>query len=254
MKYVIYLRVSTEKQDIRNQLENCLKHLKAKSEQGFHYLVFSDEITSKKSVYVREGFQQALRALNPGDVLVAMRLDRIARYGPQLSWVKDQIEKKKASFLMVEQPGLDNMILWGLYAGMAEEEIKTMSARIKEKLYAKKQRGETITSRPPFGYTIDNENLVPIKNKNGKGFTMKPGKLIENPKEKQIIREIMYHFDGGKSYQKIADELTRMGYLNREGKPFQKMSIYQILNREGKNRHQNQVHEVREEVLFHAGR
>jgi DNA invertase Pin-like site-specific DNA recombinase len=252
MKYVIYLRVSTKKQDSRNQLENCLQYLQSRSKEGFNYLVFSDEITSKRSVYTRKGFQETLRALQEGDVLVAMRLDRIARYCKQLNWVADKIEEKKASFLMVEQPGLDNMILWGIYAGMAEEEVKTMGQRVKEALNAKKSRGELTNISAPYGFAVDTENLIPIKNRDEEGFTLKVGKLIENPREKQIIREMLYLFDGGKSYQAISNELAKLGYLNRKGRPFQKMSIQRILVKIGKNRHETRVHDVREDLLFHS--
>lgn len=252
MKYVIYLRVSTKKQDHRTQLENCLKHLQSINKEEFGYLVFSDEITSKRTVYSRTGFQEALRALGKGDVLVAMRLDRIARYRQQLNWVADQIELKKATFLMVEQPGLDNMILWGIYAGMAEEEVKTMGSRIKETLYAKKQRGELTNHHAPYGFQLDKENLIPIKNRDGEGFTLKAGKLIDNPIEKQIIREMMYLFDGGKSYRLISMELEQLGHRNRQGNPFHKTSIQRILSKIGKHRNETPSHELREDLLFHS--
>jgi len=54
----------------------------------------------------------------------------------------------------------------------------------------------------------------------------------------------------GMSYQSIATILTQLGYKNREGKPFQKMSIYRILSRIGHTRSSDQLQEESTALAF----
>lgn len=252
MKYVFYLRVSTKKQDTRTQEETCLKHVRSLHNGTFQYKLYTDEITTRKPIAKREGFQQAMNALNQGDTLVAMRVDRLSRNSHEVSCIIHDLEKVNANILLVEQPGIKNKILLGLYAGMAEEEVKLIRCRIKEKLTVKASRGERISYQTPYGQQLDKKNLIPIKNKDKEGFTMKIGKLIENPKEKETLDFMCQLFDEGYSYRKIAQKLSEGGHLNRNGNPIHCTSVFRILSRTGRNRPRETSQQEEEVGLLHS--
>lgn len=252
MKYVIYLRVSTKKQDMRTQLDYCIRFLKAHHGGTFQYLVFQDEITTRKAIKKREGFQSAMAAIQPGDVLVAMRLDRLSRNLYEITGIINDLDIKKAEAMLVDQPGIKNKVMLGLYAGMAEEEVKLIRRRVKEKLTAKVYRGERTNISMPYGKSLDMENLIPIKNKDGNGVTMKPGILLENAQELHALDLMCTLFDAGLSYDSVCRELTNRGYLNRAGKPFQQTSVLRILNRTGRHRPKDRVEMVPTFDLLHA--
>lgn len=234
MKYVIYLRISTPKQDYRTQLDEVLTRLKQTHNGTFSYLVFCDEITSRKALLKRPGIQEALAALEKGDILVGTKVDRLARNLYETTQIIDILEKKEADIIMIDQPGIKNKVLLGLYAGIAEEEVKLIRSRTKSKLQSKSMRNERISGQLPYGYDLDMINLIPIKDRTKEGWIMKPGLLIPNPAEQAILREMKYWQSLARSYREIAEILRNLGYKNREGKPFQATSIFRILRRSKK--------------------
>lgn len=231
MKYVIYLRISSEKQDYRTQLDEVLTRLKQKHPEGFTYLVFCDEKTSKRVLKKRKGLQEAIAALEKGDVLVGTKIDRLARNVYETTQIIDTLEKRHAGWIMIDQPGLENKVILGAFAGIAEEEVKLIRSRTKAKLRSKSMRNERISGKLPYGYDLDMVNLIPVKDRTKAGWIMKPGLLIPNPVEQQVLREMKYWHSQGHSYKEIATLLTKTGYKNREGKPFQTTSVFRILKR-----------------------
>jgi len=254
MKYIIYLRVSTKKQDARTQLDLCLLFLKNSCKEDFSYLVFTDSVSTKKKMEKRIGLQEALSSIRTGDILVAMRLDRLARNLYETTKIIAHLEKNKADVLMVEQPGIKNKVILGVYAGIAEEEVKTIRARIREKIQSKKMRGERTSRFLPYGFDLDYENLIRVKNQHDSGWSLKPGKLIENQNEQHVIGLMLYYFDVGMSYRQIAKTLDIQGYKNRNGLEFAHMSIYRILARAGRNRIADRAHDDKQFELLHSSK
>lgn len=244
--------MSTKKQDESTQLHHCLEFLKARHGGPFQYLVFKDSITSKKSIGNRKGFKEAKDSIQHGDVLVAMRVDRITRNPTEINILIDDLEKRNADVLLVEQPGVKNKIMLGLYAGMAFEETKILRKRVKEKLDVKVSRGERTNIQMPYGKSLDLNSLVSVKNKDGNGTTLKPGILLDNAQELQTLDLMCSLFDAGMSYYSIGLELAKRGYVNRAGKAFQKTSILRILHRTGRCRPKAQDVQVQEYALLHA--
>lgn len=252
MKYIIYLRVSTIKQDERTQLDRCLQFLKSFSKDEFQYMVCTDKVSTRKKLEKREGLQTALKSLRAGDILVGMRLDRLARNLSETTRIIDELDERKADIIMVDQPGIKNKVLLGMYAGFAEEEVKLTRARISEKMEAKRKRGERISRYIPYGYRLDMDNLIAIKNQHDGGWTMKPGALLPEPNEQVALTLMCQYFDMGMTYEKISLTLTNQGYRNRSGNPFQKMSIYRILRRTGRTMSSDQLQEETKFQLFHS--
>lgn len=245
MRYLIYLRVSSTKQDEKTQLDLLVHYLQNMTPSGFEHEIFRDSITSKKGVYkkvnspdgghkmehYRQGFKDLMQVAKRGDTIVAMRLDRISRIATQSHVLLDELEEKGIHVILAEQPKLTNKILLGLYAGMAEEEVALLRERVTETLEVKKMRGERRSGHIPYGQAIHPTKKVIVKRNNE--HVMVPGVLIENPQEKEAISHMVELFSLGLSYGNIAKSLWDMGYANREGNPFHKSSVSRILARQG---------------------
>lgn len=225
----IYLRVSTKQQDEWTQMDHIERFLVGRGEGNVPRKIYTDKKTSKKTLIQRAGGSQLLRDLQPGDTIVAMRLDRLARSLTETALLTDAMDAKNVEILLVEQPGIKNKIMLGLYAGMAEEEVKLLRKRISEKLFSKKQRGERYSKILPYGYGMHETKLVPVKQ--GHKIIMKRGVLIPIHEEQEILKIIHDLHLEGYSYAQICRHLTDLGHKNREGKPFQKMTIFRIIRR-----------------------
>lgn len=239
MRYLIYLRVSTKKQDMRSQEESCIQALKQRVKGDFKHEVFWDSITSRKSVFKRSGSQKLISVMRKGDVLVSVSVDRLSRVQLDMMKLADMLEERGVDFIMINQPGIKNKIMLGIYSGMAEEELITLKRRIAEKFKAKRARGELV-GMLPYGYSLDQEKLVAIRK--GDEVLMRPGILVPNAEEQHQISLMSQHFDEGHSYRRICDLMNKAGYRNREQRPWGRMSIYRILTRIGKTRSTGQPH------------
>lgn len=210
MSHLIYLRVSTDQQDVQTQEDHCrqlIKHQDAK--------VFSDpDVSSRVPMKDRQGLQDMLSHLKPGMTVVVYKLDRLSRDVIEMVTIYRMIKQKKCYLLSCSDSNCDNEFMMGLMGVLAQKERSDISERTKAKLASKKSRGERVGT-VPFGYDLADDKV----------------KLIPNPKEQEYISLMCELFEEGSSYQDITDHLNQLGYRNREGNPFQKMSVYRILRR-----------------------
>ena len=243
MIYRLYLRVSTEEQDLRTQLSMCLQFItKLHGNDSFKYEVYTDSITSRCALEKRMGMQKCLSELKKGDVVIGLRVDRLARNAYEAHCIQHIVMTKGANILMVEQPGITNAVIFGMYAGFAEEEGKLIRARIKEKLDAKGERNERRSRHLPYGYQMHTSALVQTREGRGK-TVMKLGLLIEEPVEQQVIAHMCALFDEGMNFRNIVQTLKDQGYKNRQGTPFQLSYLHRILSRTGRTRCKDQPQE-----------
>ncbi len=248
MKYRLYLRVSTKDQDEETQLDHCLRFIRSKDQSDFQYEIYRDKVTSKKPLMEREGGMALFADLKKGDIIIAMRLDRVARKLHETTQLIHALESKGADIFLVEQPGISNKIMLGLYAGMAEEEVKLLRKRVSEKLESKKNRNERYSRYLPYGFGMHETKTVAIRV--GGEIVQKRGVLVPVAEEQKALALMEELFAEGRSYQNIASVLTELGYTNREGKPFQKMSIYRILSRTTNAMSSGQPQEEKAALMF----
>lgn len=239
MRYLIYLRISTKKQDEKTQLDHCLKFIKNTCHSDFTYEVFSDKVTSKKCMQKREGMSKLRASIRYGDIVIAMRLDRICRKVDEAALFVSDLEKSGADIRLVQQPGIKNKVLLGVYAGMAEEEVKTLRARVSEKLQSKKNRNERYSGIIPYGKSMDETKLIPIRD--GDEIVMKKGVLLDNEYEKSVINLMMDLYSEGRSYGYMCRELKNKGIKTRYGKDFQKATVRRIIMRTDMERAEAQL-------------
>ncbi len=139
-----YARVSTEGQTLTGQ-ESALREAGATK-------VFSEKI-SGASAGNRKALARALAALEPGDVLLVTRLDRLARSTRDLLNVLDMIAKADAGFRSLADKWADTTTPHGrlmltVLGGLAEFERELIRARTSEGRIRAKARGVHM-GRPP---------------------------------------------------------------------------------------------------------
>lgn len=231
MRYLFYLRVSGDEQDEMTQLDYILPHVQSRDKDYIDYMIFRDKITTKKYYDKRPGMNAMLKEMKRGDIIVVIRADRLARSIREGTDLIDKFKRAKVGFVSVEEPNLKSPLHLAISFGMAEEEIKLIRKRTAEKLGRKRNLGERISHQVPYGYKIDPDILIPIKDRDGKKYTMKPGKLIEEPTEQEVLKLMLEMSNRGLSYYKIGVELEKLGYLSRKQTQFHPMSISRILHR-----------------------
>lgn len=250
MRYLIYLRVSTDKQDIEMQNQTTLNYLKNKhKDEKYTYRVFADpETSSGISMEKREGLQEMLRNVRKGTIVLVYKLDRLSRDIIEMVSIYRQITREcGASVHSLNDPHCDDFSV-GLMGVLAEKERADTRKKTKDALKVKKEKGERYSGRLPYGYGMHETHLVPIRV--GDDVVHKRGVLVPIEQEQMVIARMSEYFERGMSYQSIATTLDMLGYKNREGNPFQKMSIYRILSRIGHTRSSDQPLEETEAHSF----
>jgi DNA invertase Pin-like site-specific DNA recombinase len=123
-----YARVSTRDQNLAGQLDELWA---AGCEE-----VFYEKISGAKANN-REELGNAIAALEPGDVLVVTRLDRLARSTRDLLNIIDEISKRGAGFRSIKDSWADTTTPHGklmltVLGGLAEFERELIKARTGE--------------------------------------------------------------------------------------------------------------------------
>jgi DNA invertase Pin-like site-specific DNA recombinase len=144
MAKIGYARVSSVDQDFNGQIERLRS---AGCDQ-----VFSEK-ASGKSTNGRHALDKAIKAPRPGDTLVTVRLDRLARSIRDLLNLMDTIEKAGAHIKALDDPWLDTTTPHGeliltVMGGLAEFERKLIRQRCDEGIKRAKARG-TVFGRKP---------------------------------------------------------------------------------------------------------
>ena len=143
-----YARVSSEGQDYNGQIDK----LKAAGCGR----IFSEKI-SAKSTNGRHALTKTITALKPGDTLIVVRLDRLARSIRDLLSIMDSIKAIGAHIKALEDPWLDTTTPHGeliltIMGGMAEFERKLIRARCDDGIKRAKARGTVFGRKPALDH------------------------------------------------------------------------------------------------------
>lgn len=212
LRYIIYIRVSTEEQKksglgLEAQEKYCMDYIAKNGERPI--IFFKDEaVSSGLRIEDREGLNQAIDALQPGDIFLISQRDRIGRSVVENAILEREINKKGAKLITVNQDD-SNMdagiatLMKTMMDAFSQYERYIISKRTKAALAAKKARGERI-GRVPYGYSLDENKRV-----------------VVNPIESSIVKQI-YHYRNKEHlpFRSIANRLNAAGYRNRNGGEF----------------------------------
>lgn len=195
-KALIILRVSSEMQEERNSLEAQEDQAKNfAKEKGYVVHKIIKEVES--GLYNnRAGYNELLEEikLRSFDVLIAYELSRISRTQLEIHTTIKKLKENKIEWHFIMQPQLDSSsdlsdFLLGLYGGMAAQESKQISTRIKTRFKFYASQGYCLTS-PPLGYDLKEKILY----KNDKSY---------------IIEDIFHSYINGVTKNRLARKYNK---------------------------------------------
>ncbi len=228
MRYVIFTRVSTDKQKVENQVKECREYVESRRKPGDEVIEFAEpETSSRISAENRPTLQNMLTTIRKGDTLVIYKLDRIARNGRDLINIYDDLIESGVKVHSIYEPTADQKYVH-IYAFVAMTERESIKLRTISGLNRKKANLERVGTTW-FGYKLDESKLCEYKGARSEG---KPYLLTVDETEADAVQLMIEMRKEGFSYQTIAEELERQGYKNRAGNPLQKNSIRRILIRQ----------------------
>lgn len=218
MKYVIYLRVSTDQQGLglEAQRDMCNKYLSnfalpetvEFSDQGYGGALELDK---------RPGLLEAIAELEKGDILLISQRDRIGRDPIVNAMIERAVERKKARLISASgdvSDGKDpaSILMRRMVDAFSEYERLIIGARTKSALQVKKKNGERV-GHIPFGFRLCNDN-----------------KHLELDEiEQTILSRINDYRNKGLSFRRIANELNDKRELNRQSREWNHVSITRVM-------------------------
>lgn len=133
-----YARVSTDDQDLSLQIDALTK-------QGIPTkAIFMDKISGAKTE--RPGLNECLKSLQPGDILVVWRLDRLGRSMRHLITLVEDLRNKGIGFRSVSEGAIDTTcasgeLIFNIFSALAQFERRLIQERTKAGLAAARARG-----------------------------------------------------------------------------------------------------------------
>ncbi len=187
------------------------------------HAVYSDPLSSGKSMKDRPGIAQALTELKRGMILVAWKSNRILRNDEIMIALESSVRKRGAYIEVVEGhvAGDPESPMVKLFKKMQyildqwDREQKAIETSIK--MLARQARGERMSNELPFGNRIDPDN---------------EDRFVQDDDEQEVLKMMMTFYREERSLQKVSDRLASLGHYNRRGNPWDRKSIGRILRRE----------------------
>jgi DNA invertase Pin-like site-specific DNA recombinase len=182
-----YARVSTAKQDYEIQVAA----LKAAGCER----IFAEKV-SGKSTDGRPEFKRLMRALNPGDVVVVTRLDRLARSSRDLMNILHDLKEGACGFVSLGEAWCDTTsdigeLVVTIMAGIAQFERKLILSRTEAGIQKAREQGKKF-GRPS---ALDVGQKRKIAERYAKGETMAALAADYEVGEATIFRALQGPFD-----------------------------------------------------------
>jgi len=138
-KVIGYARVSTSEQDVRLQVDALEK---AGCERK---LIFIDKISG--STTERPGLEKCLAVLEPQDILLVWRLDRLGRSMSHLVKLIEDLRKRNIGFKSLCDGAIDTTtasgeLIFNIFSSLAQFELRLIQERTKAGLEAARARGK----------------------------------------------------------------------------------------------------------------
>ncbi|MGC5324998.1 recombinase family protein [Brevibacillus sp. SYSU BS000544] len=219
MKAALYIRVSTDEQakegySIPAQRERLLAYAHS---QGWAISdEYVDEGRSGKDIQ-RPQLQRLLTDLpsNKFDVVLVYRLDRLTRsvldlYSLLQEFDAFQVTFKSATEVYDTTTAMGRLFIT-LVAALAQWERENLGERTRLGKEQKVKQGKRAGGRPPFGYQLEQGNLV------------------VHHAEAEIVRLIFHLYLTCQNMNTVADKLFEQGIVTRSKKPFSVKTIRDLL-------------------------
>ena len=221
LKVTYYARVSTDKYEQLNSLENQVtyyeNYIKENSKLTFVecyiYEFISDTSTNK-----RDSFKRMIRDGKNGkfNLIITKEISRFARDTlDSISYTRKLLEYGVGVFFQYDHINTfnsDSELRLTIMASIAQEEVRKLSERVKFGFQRSIESGKVLGNDFIWGYKKDKCKLVVVE------------------EEAEIIRKIFdMYVNEHLGMRSIGNKLAGEGILNKNGKPFQQGTIKYIL-------------------------
>ena len=164
----------------------------------------------------RDGYNSVLNMIKDGelDTLVVIS---ISRWGRNLGEIYNSVqlmEKKGVKFLSIKE-NVDTSSIYGrftlsLLGSLYEMELELIKERVRDTLRVKKENGK-VYSPTPFGFDRNGDDLV------------------ENKKEKRLLRKMLRLKENGFSYGDVSKYLTKNRHKTKSGGKWTRQNVYSVM-------------------------
>ncbi|MEW9574631.1 recombinase family protein [Bacillus toyonensis] len=221
VKYAVYVRVSTDRDEqvssVQNQIDICRYWLEKNGYEWDSNAVYFDDGISGTAWLERHAMQLILEKArrNELDTVVFKSIHRLARDLRDALEIKEILIGHGIRLVTIEE-NYDSLyeggndIKFEMFAMFAAQLPKTLSVSISAAMQAKARRGEFI-GKPGLGYDVIDK------------------KLVINEKEAEVVREIFDLSQKGFGYKKIAHMLNDRGSYTKLGQLWSHTTIGKIL-------------------------
>ena len=201
-----YVRVSTAEQagDDRTSLDSQAKRVEAlavASDNPIDRMFIEAGVSGGIPLMHRPEGAKLWALLQPGDRLIAAKLDRLFRNAADALMTAEALAKRKVGLVILDmgtEPVTDSGVarfFFGMLALVAEFERSTIKARQKEGQAARRRNGGNPGGKRPLGYKVE-----------GQGRT---SRLVPDPLEQVVIAEAVKMHGEGKSLRAIRDAVNK---------------------------------------------
>jgi len=221
LKVAYYARVSTDKYEQLNSLENQVTYYENYIKENSMWTFvegYVDEGVSGTSTTKRESFKRMIRDAKLGkfNLIITKEISRFARDTlDSISYTRKLLENGVGVFFQYDHINTfnsDSELRLTIMASIAQEEVRKLSERVK------------------FGFQRSIENGRVLGNDAIWGYRKDKCKLVIVPEEAEIIKKIydMYVNDHI-GMRTIGIRLAEQGIFNKKGNPFSQGTIKSIL-------------------------
>ena len=215
-----YARVSTDKDDQLNSLENQSNYFKEMIEENKKWNLvgeYIDEGISGTSVKNRDNFLRMIEDSKQGklDLIVTKEISRFSRnVVDSIKYTEELLNNGTVVFFISDNINTiypDSEFRLALMSSLAQDEVRKLSERVKFGIKRMIKDGKIIGG-----------NLT--------GYYRKDGRMIINEEERPIIEILFNLYATGKySFEKISDILYKKGYKNKNGKAYSGTTLKKFL-------------------------
>ena len=151
--------------------------------------------------------------------IICWKLDRISRNDTEFfKYTMDLIDQKDMTIVSTTQfPDIKNIprVMIGMYLGMSSDEVRHTKERTKATMLHRAQQGY-LMGKAPIGYLNKREN--------GHGIIVK-----DEVNAPYILKAFSLYASGHHIMKSVSNELYKLGFKNKQGKPYPERKIEHIL-------------------------
>lgn len=221
MTYLIYSRVSTDKQSVETQNKLCLDWCMSQMDYKKHLMFEDPDTSSKICMLKREGLQNMLSCVRKGDTVVVFKLDRFARDEIEALTIYKTIENRKARIFSITEGECESFMRM-IYAGLSHKERNDISTRTKARMQFLKSHNCSMGGIP-YGKKL----AVNIQRSEENRHL--PIKLTDNLQEIAVLKEMQRLKASGLTFREVTDSLNAAKLFNRKGKHWNHASVFRII-------------------------